>query len=223
MATFALESRPPLLSLPATPLGVAVEVEVEVVPLGRLLVGVLVCVTTTKLVTVPLPVTETVVSSEVVEDGGGVVLDGGGVVESGVVVVCSGVVEEEEEDWEDDEVEDGGSAVLEGGDSVLDGGGCVVVSGGGGGVEVDDGGGSGVSEVDVFCGGLGVEDVVSGGGGGGVVWDAGGSGVDEGRPGDVGVSEGPASLVCAGGEPRGGAVVPLDMATAAMRVAEDWD
>lgn len=27
------------------------------------------------------------------------------------------------------------------------------------------------------------------------------------------MSEGPASSVCAGGEPRGGAVVPLDMAT----------
>lgn len=66
----------------------------EVVTLPRLSVGVLVCVTTTTLVTAPLPVTETVMSSDVVEVGGGVVSDGGGVVESGVVVVCSGGVEE---------------------------------------------------------------------------------------------------------------------------------
>jgi hypothetical protein len=61
MATLAFESRPPPLSLPATPFGVAVEVEEVVTPLGES-VGVVVCVTTTLTVEPLVPETETVTS-----------------------------------------------------------------------------------------------------------------------------------------------------------------
>lgn len=140
MATLAVELRPLLLSLPATPFGVAVEVEEVVMPLGEP-EGVVVCVTMTLTVEPPVPETDTVTS---LDDGGGVVVadDGleelGGVVdEGGLLVVWSGdVVEEVESGVEDgdelDEVDGGGSVV--GGEDV--GGGAEVELSGGG---VDDG------------------------------------------------------------------------------------
>lgn len=220
MATLAFESRPLLLSLPAIPFGVAVEVDEVVVPLAGVLVADRVRVTTTCSVEGALPET-VVVSSVVVDDvGGGVVDVGGAVVDSLLLlVVDSGVVEVDDELEVDDDdeldVDEGGSVEVGGSvddDEVGGGGGVVLLDGGSDGGVVEDGGLSGVDDE-------GVDE----GGGGGAVDDGGGSGVELG--GGDGVEEGGAAASeCSGGDEFcGGLDVLVDMVTAPVWTVVNLD